>query len=137
MNKLSYFIGRNFLQLLPNTRQMDSSCFLLSAKRKAFFFNKIDLKACHIRPSKSLGGLICTFSLLIPLSLTFQSSKSSYSSSPKCCLTRTDKSFASVQLSFHYLKRDRTRRCFLFSVTCHIRIFLTDCEMIPELIICY
>ena len=81
-----------------------------------------------------LGGFICTFSLLISLSFTFQSSKFNYSSSSKCCLTRTDNSNESVQLSFHYLKRDRTRRCFLFSVTCHIRIFWTDCEMIPELI---
>ena len=29
------------------------------------------------------------------------------------------------------------KRCFLFSVTCHIRIFWTYCERIPELIICY
>ena len=82
-------------------------------------------------------GFICTFSLLISLSFTFQSSKFNYSSSSKYCLTRTNNSNKSLQLSFHYLKRDRTRRCFSFSVTCHIRIFWTDCEMIPELIICY
>ena len=54
----------------------------------------------------------------------------------QCCRTRTGISNESVQLSFHYLTRDRTRRCLLFSVTCHIKIFWTDCEMIPELIIC-
>ena len=34
------------------------------------------------------GGFICTFSLLISLSFTFQSSKFNYSSSSQCCWTR-------------------------------------------------
>ena len=71
-----------------------------------------------------MGCFICTFSLIISLSFTFKSSKFNYSSSSKCSLTGN--SNESVQLSFHYLKRDRTRRCFLFSVTCHIRIFWND-----------
>ena len=35
------------------------------------------------------------------------------------------------------LKRNKTRRCLLFKVTQYVRIFWTNCEMIPELIICY
>ena len=95
-------------------------------------FSKVSNKQTNMTKE----GFICTFSLLISLSFTFQSSKFYYSSSSKCCLTRTGNSNESVQLSFHYLKRDKTRRCFLFSVTCHIRIFSTGCEMIHELIIC-
>ena len=110
-------------------------------KSGQYYSNSIKLTQCLqivlYAEDTDIGGGICTFSLLISLSFTFQSSKFNYSSSSKCCLTRTDNSNESVQLSFHYLKRDRTRRCFLFSVTCHIRIFWTDCEMIPELIICY
>ena len=40
--------------------------------------------------------------------------------------------FSSFVVSLE-LKSDRTRRCHSFYVTHHIKIFLTDCEMILEL----
>ena len=81
---------------------------------KVHFWSRTFLFVLRATVVLILGGFICNFSLLISLSFTFQSSKFNYSSSHQCCQSRTGISNESVQVSFHYFKRDRTRRCFLF-----------------------
>ena len=81
--------------------QIQGGTLLSNIKRSVSYVQSILIQKEYI----SQGGFICTFSLLISLSFTFQSSKFNYISGSKCCLTRTDISNESVQLSFHYLKR--------------------------------
>ena len=129
--------SNNFKDWRENSSLWVAKPFSVNWPWSSCFFKDVYCSLPHVHIRGSEGGFICTFSHLISLPFTFQSSKFNCSSSSKCCLTRTDDSNESVQMSFQYPKRDRTRKCFLFSVTCHIRIYWPYFEMIPELIVSY
>ena len=79
----------------------------------------------------SMGGFICTFSFLISLSFTFQSSKFPIAVELEWQFKWLN-GISSVVIPLN-LKRDRTRIGLSFQVTHHIKTFWTDCELIPEL----
>ena len=101
--------NRDILQKLKEDQHKSglNQFFIENVKAVLVFWNVFVLSLDDILPWE---GFIFTFTLSIILSFTFHSSKLNYSSSSKCCLTRTNNSIESVQLSFHYLKRDAS--CF-------------------------
>ena len=86
-----------------------------------------------------MGDFICTFFLLISLSFTFQSSNFNYSSSSQCCGTRMAAQMIEYyQSSCHFAgpqKRYNQKMPLVLSNTLY-KNMVSDCEMIPELIIC-
>ena len=102
-----------------------SSCHLLSNINKV-----LCAMNCFVRTLilQKYGGFNCTFSLLISLSITLQTCKfrNQFTISSKCF------ELVSSDVILLNLKRIRTKIGLLLKVLPHIKIFWTDCELIPE-----